>query len=63
HHDVVCSAGLCKDFSGVGVMLWADPATNHEELVAALGQEVGVPVQFERYVDRDPTPWTSRPTA
>ncbi len=63
HHDVICSAGPSKDFSGIGVMLWSDPATNQEELVAALSQEVGVPVQLERYVDRGPTPWTSRPSA
>ncbi|GAA1672286.1 hypothetical protein GCM10009745_13840 [Kribbella yunnanensis] len=52
HHDVICSAGPSKDFSGVGVMLWSDPATDHEELTAALGEEVGVPVVFERYVER-----------
>ncbi|MFI5733249.1 hypothetical protein ACIA49_24265 [Kribbella sp. NPDC051587] len=53
-HRAVSSAGPAKNYSGVGVTLWSKTPIDPETVVAALSEEVGVPVYFERYADPVP---------
>jgi hypothetical protein len=53
-HSSLSSAGPAKDYSGVGVTLWSKTSVAPERVVAALSEEVGVPVYFERYADPVP---------